>query len=387
MAFNFSYTDEQKMYLRILKEFSKKEVEPFALDHDEEASYNWNAINKMHELGLFGVNVPKEYGGANASTLTYVMIAEELSKYCASTGLAVCAVNSLVCTPLKEYGTEEQKKKYLGKICNEGKIAGFAITEPNAGSDSINQQTYVIDEGDKYVMNGTKIFITGGDVSDFYVVIAKLIPKLGRRGPIRAFIVEKNYKGFSVGKKENKLGIRASGTAELVFENCEIPKENLIPGKGFELAMDTLSSGRISVGAQAVGIAQGAINKCVEYMKQRKQFGQSLSKFQGLQWYIAEMQTKTDAARLLVYRAAALKDEGKSFDTEASMAKYYASEVAMAVTTKAVQIFGGYGFIKDFPVERYMRDAKITEIYEGTTEIQKNIIADNIFRGEYSDGN
>jgi butyryl-CoA dehydrogenase len=380
---DFNLTPAQKMIQKVVRDFAQKEVEPLASIIDEEERFPWETVKKMAAMKLLGLTVPKEYGGASADPLSYIISVEELSKVCASTGGIIAALNSLFIYPLTAYGTEEQKHKYLTPIANDMKIGAFGLTEPEAGSDAVRQDTTAVLDGDDYILNGTKIFISGGDIADFIIVFAKVVKnRKRRRGRITAFIVERGMPGFSTGTKEKKLGIRASGTAELVFEDCRVPKENILGeiGDGFNIAMDTLDNGRISIGAQALGIAQGAFDAALAYSKERKQFGQSISKFQAIQWMLADMATQIEAARLLVYKAASYKAEGKPLGTVSAQAKLYASEVAMAVTTKAIQIHGGYGYMKDYPVERYFRDAKITEIYEGTSEIQRLVIANNLLK-------
>jgi len=379
----FNLTPAQKMIQKVVREFAQREVEPLASIIDEEERFPWETVEKMAAMNLLGLTVPKEYGGAAADPLSYIITVEELSKVCASTGGIIAALNSLFVYPLTAYGTEEQKHRFLGPIAKNMKIGAYGLTEPEAGSDALKQETTAIPDGDDYILNGTKIFISGGDIADFILVFAKVVKnRKRRRGRITAFVVEKGMPGFSTGTKEKKLGIRASGTAELVFEDLRVPKENMIGdiGEGFNIAMDTLDNGRISIGAQALGIAQGAFDAALSYSKDRKQFSQSISKFQAIQWMLADMATQIEAARLLVYKAASYKAEGKPLGTVAAQAKLYASEVAMAVTTKAIQIHGGYGYMKDYPVERYFRDAKITEIYEGTSEIQRLVIAHNLLK-------
>ncbi|MDD5090602.1 MAG: acyl-CoA dehydrogenase family protein, partial [Candidatus Wallbacteria bacterium] len=316
-----------------------------------------------------------------ADSLSYILAVEELSKVCASTGGIIAALNSLFCYPVQKYGTEEQKHRFLTPLTDGSKIGAFALTEPEAGSDAVHLETTAVPDGKNYIVNGSKIFISGGDIADFVVVMAKVVPnRKRRRGRITAFVMERTAPGFSTGTKEKKLGIRASGTAELVFEDCPVPANNILGevGQGFDIAMDTLDCGRISIGAQALGIATGAFEAAVKYSKERKQFGQSISKFQAIQWMLADMSTRIDAARLLVYRAAHLKDQGRPIGLASAQAKLYASEVAMWATTKALQIHGGYGYMRDYPIQRFFRDAKITEIYEGTSEIQRLVIARHI---------
>ncbi|HOJ94982.1 MAG TPA: acyl-CoA dehydrogenase family protein, partial [Fervidobacterium nodosum] len=318
----------------------------------------------------------KEIGGAGGDYLTYIIAVEELAKVCATTSIILSAHTSLCCWPIFNFGTQQQKEKYLRPLLKGEMIGAFALTEPNAGSDAGNQQTTAKLVGDYYILNGSKIFITNGGVADVFIVFAMTDKSKGTKG-ISAFIVEKSFEGFKIGKPEKKMGIRGSSTTELIFEDCKVPKENLLgsEGMGFKIALQTLDGGRIGVGAQALGIAEGAIDEVLRYVKERKQFGKSIGSFQGIQWYIADMITKTRAAKLLVYDAAIKKDKGILTSADAAMAKKYASDVAMEVTTQAVQIFGGYGYTRDYPVERMMRDAKITQIYEGTNEVQKMVIA------------
>jgi butyryl-CoA dehydrogenase len=377
----FGLTKEQELVKQMLQEFVINEVRPIAAEIDETEEFPMETMRKMAKLGLMGLPFPKEYGGAGGDYSSYIMAVEELGKACASTSVALSAHVSLCCSPIYYYGNEEQKKKYLPALLKGEKIGAFGLTEPNAGTDAAGQQTIARLEGDYYILNGSKVFITNGGVADVFIIFAMTDRSKGTRG-ISAFIVEKNFEGFSIGKKEDKMGIRASSTTELIFKDIKVPKENLLgkEGKGFSIAMGTLDGGRIGIAAQALGIAGGALDEAVKYMKDRKQFGKSISIFQGLQWYIAEMGTKVEAAKLLVYKAASLKEKGLPYGTEAAMAKLFASETAMEVTTKVVQIFGGYGYTRDYPVERMMRDAKITEIYEGTSEVQKMVIAANILK-------
>ena len=373
---DFTLSKKHEMARTLFKEFAEKEVKPLAQDVDENEQFPVETVAKMAKAGFLGIPVPKEYGGQGCDPLTYVMCVEELSKVCGTTGVIVSAHTSLCADPILTYGTEEQKQKYLVPLAKGEKLGAFGLTEPGAGTDAAGQQTTAVLDGDNYILNGSKIFITNGGVADTFIVFAMTDKSQGTRG-ISAFIVEKDFPGFSIGKKEDKLGIRASSTTELIFENCIVPKENLIgkEGKGFGIAMKTLDGGRIGIAAQALGIAEGAYEEAVKYMKERKQFGRPLSAFQGLQWMIAEMETKIEAAKLLVYKAAWLKQNKMPYSVDAAKAKLFAAEVAMDVTTKAVQIHGGYGYTKEYPVERMMRDAKITEIYEGTSEVQKMVIA------------
>ena len=372
----FGLTTEQRLIKQMVKSFALNEVKPIAAEVDETERFPMENVKKMGELGMMGIPFDKKYGGAGGDVLSYILTVEELSKVCATTGVIVSAHTSLGAGAINDFGTEEQKQKYLAPLAKGEKIGAFGLTEPGAGTDAAGQQTVAVLDGDHYVLNGSKIFITNGGVADTFVIFAMTDKKQGTRG-ISAFIVEKGFSGFSIGKKEDKLGIRASSTTELIFENCVVPKENLIGKecKGFGIAMKTLDGGRIGIAAQALGIAEGAYEEAVKYMKERKQFGRPLSAFQGLQWMIADMETKIEAAKLLVYKAAWLKQNKMPYSVDAAKAKLFAAEVAMDVTTKAVQIHGGYGYTKEYPVERMMRDAKITEIYEGTSEVQKMVIA------------
>ncbi|MCI5765092.1 MAG: acyl-CoA dehydrogenase [Clostridiales bacterium] len=373
---DFKWNEDQELLLAMFREFVDNEIRPIAAELDEEERFPAELIPKLGEVGMMGIPIPEEYGGTGVGNLEYVMAVEEISKACASTGVTVSAHTSLCCWPILTYGTEEQKQKYLPDLASGAKIGAFGLTEPNAGTDAAMQRTTAEDKGDYYLLNGSKIFITNGEVADVYVVFAMTDKEAGNKG-ISAFILEKGMEGFSFGSHEKKMGIRGSSTCELVFENVKVPKENLLGqvGKGFKIAMSTLDGGRIGIAAQALGIAQGAIDEAVKYVKERVQFGRPISKFQNTQFTLADMQTKVDAARLLVYRAAAKKDAGEPYSAEAAMAKLFASETASDVTRRAVQLFGGYGYTRDYPVERMMRDAKITEIYEGTSEVQKMVIS------------
>ena len=377
----FGLTTEQQLVKQMVKSFALNEVKPIAAEVDETEKFPMKNVKKMGKLGMMGIPFPKEYGGAGGDVLSYILTVEELSKVCATTGVIVSAHASLGAGAINDFGTEEQKQKYLVPLAKGEKIGAFGLTEPGAGTDAAGQQTVAVLEGDHYVLNGSKIFITNGGVADIFVIFAMTDKKQGTRG-ISAFIVEKDFPGFSIGKVEDKLGIRGSSTTELIFENCIVPKENLLgkEGKGFSMAMKTLDGGRIGIAAQALGIAEGAYEEAIKYMKERKQFGRNLGAFQGLQWIVAEMDTKIEAARHLVYKAAWLKQNKLPYSVEAARAKLFAAEVAMEVTTKAVQIHGGYGYTKDYPVERMMRDAKITEIYEGTSEVQKMVISSAALR-------
>ncbi|GAA0182482.1 acyl-CoA dehydrogenase [Clostridium sediminicola] len=377
----FSILKEYEMVQQLYREFAEQEVKPLAEEVDEEERFPVETVEKMVKCGFMGIPFPKKYGGQGGDNLAYSMAVEELSKACATTGVIVSAHTSLCAAPIYQSGTEEQKQKYLVPLAKGEKLGAFGLTEPNAGTDAAGQQTTAVLEGDHYILNGSKIFITNAGYADIYIVMAMTDKSKGTRG-ISAFIVEADYEGFTIGKKEAKLGIKGSATCELIFENVKVPKENLLgkEGKGFKIAMQTLDGGRIGIASQALGIAQGAIDETVKYVKERKQFGRSLSKFQNTQFQLAEMQAKTDAARLLVYRAAKAKDNKENYSVYAAMAKLVAAETAMEVTTKAVQLHGGYGYTREYPVERMMRDAKITEIYEGTSEVQKMVIAGSMLK-------
>ncbi|WP_346929794.1 acyl-CoA dehydrogenase [Clostridium sp.] len=378
---NFSLTKEQELVKQMVREFAINEVKPIAAEIDVTERFPMENVEQMARYKMLGIPFPTEFGGAGGNNVSYAMTVEELSKVCGTTGVIVSAHTSLCGAPIYQFGTQEQKEKYLTPLAKGEKLGAFGLTEPNAGTDAAGQQTTAVLEGDHYVLNGSKIFITNGGVADIFVVFAMTDKSKGTRG-ISAFIVEKDFPGFSIGKVEEKLGIRASSTTELVFENCIVPKENLLgkEGKGFAVAMQTLDGGRIGIAAQALGLAQGALDEAVAYMKERKQFGKSIAAFQGLQWMVADMDVQIEAARLLVYKAAYKKDMGQPYSVDAARAKLYASEVAMDVTTKAVQLFGGYGYTKEYPVERMMRDAKITEIYEGTSQVQRMVIAGSLLK-------
>lgn len=365
----------------MIREFAEKEVKPLAAEIDELERFPIETVEKMSKIGIMGIPVPIEYGGQGGTNQMYTMAVEELSRVCATTGVIVSAHTSLCIAPILENGTQEQKMKYIPKLASGEWIGAFGLTEPNAGTDAAMQQTTAVDAGDKWILNGSKIFITNAGYAHIYILIAMTDKSQGTKG-ISAFIVEQGTPGFTIGKKEKKLGIRGSATCELIFENCEIPKENLLGkvGKGFGLAMKTLDGGRIGIAAQALGIAQGAMDETVKYTKERKQFGKSIAKFQNTQFQLADMETKVQATRLLVRNAAYKKDQGQPYSTDAAMAKLFAAETAMEITTKAVQFHGGYGYTREYPVERMMRDAKITEIYEGTSEVQRMVISGNLLK-------
>lgn len=378
---NFQLTREQELVRQMVREFAINEVKPIAAEIDETERFPMENVEKMAKLGMMGIPFSKEYGGANGDVLSYILAVEELSKVCGTTGVILSAHTSLCASLINEFGKPAQKEKYLTPLAKGEKIGAFGLTEPGAGTDAAGQQTTAVLDGDNYILNGSKIFITNGGVAETFIIFAMTDKSKGTKG-ISAFIVEKDFPGFSIGKVEEKMGIRASSTTELIMENCIVPKENLIgqEGRGFGIAMKTLDGGRIGIAAQALGIAEGALEEAVNYLKERKQFGRSLSAFQGLQWMVAEMSTKIEAARYLVYKAAFNKQAGIPYSIDAARAKLFAADVAMEVTTKAVQLFGGYGYTKEYPVERMMRDAKITEIYEGTSEVQKMVIAGSILR-------
>ncbi len=378
---DFSLTKHEELFLQMIREFAEKEVKPLAAEIDEQERFPIETVEKMGKLGLMGIPFPVEYGGAGGTNQIYSMAVEELSRACGTTGVVVSAHTSLCCAPIYESGTEEQKKKYLPKLCSGEWIGAFGLTEPNAGTDAAGQQTTAVATEEGYILNGSKIFITNAEYAHVYIVIAMTDKSLGVKG-ISAFIVEKGTPGFSIGKKEKKLGIRGSATCELIFENCVIPKENLLGkvNEGFKIAMKTLDGGRIGIAAQALGIAQGAMDETVKYTKERKQFGKSIAQFQNTQFQLADLETKIQASRLLVRVAAYKKDKKMPYSVDAAQAKLFAAETAMEVTVKAVQLHGGYGYTRDYPVERMMRDAKITEIYEGTSEVQRMVISANLLK-------
>lgn len=373
---NFSLSKEHEMLREMYRSFTVNEVKHLAEEIDEEERFPVETVEKLARYGFFGIPFPKEYGGAGGDNLAYAMAVEELSKACGTTGVIVSAHTSLCAAPIYEFGTEEQKQKFLIPLAKGEKLGAFGLTEAGAGTDAAGQQTKAFLEGDEYVINGSKIFITNAGYADIYIVMAMTDKAAGTRG-ISAFIVEKGTPGFSIGKKEKKMGIRGSATCELIFENCRIPKDNLLGkiGQGFKIAMKTLDGGRVGIASQALGLAQGAIDETVKYTKERKQFNKPIAAFQNTQFQLADMQTKTEAARMLVYKAACMKDMKVDYATAAAMAKLYASETAMEVTNKAVQLHGGYGYTREYGVERMMRDAKITEIYEGTSEVQRMVIS------------
>ena len=376
---DFKLSKEHELLRKMYREFAQNEVKPLAAELDEEERFPKETIPKLAKLGMLGIPFPKKYGGAGADVLVSAICIEELSKQCASTGDIVATHNGLCCDPIMTYGTPEQKAKYLPMLTTGHHVGAFALTEPNAGSDASKGQTEAKLVGDHYVMNGSKIFITNGYVADVFVVFAMTDKTRGTKG-ISAFIVESSFPGFSVGKHEEKLGLHGSPTAEIVFQDCIVPKENLlgVEGKGFSIAMATLDGGRIGIAAQGLGIAEGALEEAIKYTKERVQFGKRISQFQNTQFQLADMELGCEAGRLLTYQAAIAKGEGKRYTKQAAMAKLFTSEHAMKTTTKVVQLFGGYGYTREYPVERMMRDAKITEIYEGTSEVQRMVIASNL---------
>lgn len=376
---DFNLSREHLLLRKMMADFTENEVKPIAAETDATCEYPRENIEKLFDLGIMGMCIPKEYGGAGADALASAIAIEEISKACASTGDIVATHNGLCCDPIMAHGTPEQKAKYLPMLCKGHKVGAFALTEPNAGSDASKGQTEAVLVGDHYVMNGAKIFITNGYVADVFVVFAMTDKSKGTKG-ISAFIVESSFPGFSVGKHEEKMGLHGSPTAEIVFTDCIVPKENLLgkEGRGFSIAMQTLDGGRIGIAAQALGIAEGALAEAINYTKGRVQFGKPISKFQHTQFAFADMELGCEIGRLLTYQAAVLKDQGVRFTKQAAMAKLHTSEHAMKTTTKALQMFGGYGYTKDYPMERMMRDAKITEIYEGTSEVQRIVISANM---------
>ena len=372
---NFTMSPEHEMMRKSIRDFTVNEIEPGASERDEKEEFSREIFEKMAQMELTGIPWPEEYGGAGDDYLSYVIAVEEISRVDASAGVTLSAHTSLCSWPIYKYGNKEQKKKYLTPLARGEKLGGYGLTEPSAGSDAGSLQTTAVLDGDHYVLNGNKIFITNADDGEIYVVFASTDKSQRARG-ISAFIVEKGTPGFSFGKKEKKLGIRSSATNELIFDDCRVPKENLLgkEGEGFKIAMTTLDGGRNGIAAQALGIAQGALDAAVDYAKTREQFGRPIADFQAVSFMIADMGTKIEAARLLTYQAAYLESQNLPYAKESAMSKLYASDVAMEVTVNAVQIFGGYGYSREYPVERFMRDAKITQIYEGTNEIQRLVI-------------
>ena len=383
---DFTLDKKHEMARTLFREFAETEVKPLAQETDETEQFPRETVKKLQKYGMMGIPVPKQYGGQGCDILTYVMCVEEMSKVCGTTGVIVSAHTSLCVDPILNFGTEEQKQKYLPKLCGGEWLGAFGLTEPGAGTDAQGCQTKAVLDGDEWVLNGSKCFITNGKEADVYIVIAVTNIDVDAKGrkkkSFSAFIVEKGTPGFSFGTKEKKMGIRGSATYELIFEDCRIPKDALLGplGKGFMIAMKTLDGGRIGIAAQALGIAEGALERTIAYTKERKQFGRSIAAQQNTQFQLADMYAKVEAAKNLVYKAALAKMTQKTYSVEAATAKLFASEVAMEVTTKAVQLFGGYGYIREYDVERMMRDAKITEIYEGTSEVQRMVISGAILK-------
>ncbi|WOV84639.1 acyl-CoA dehydrogenase [Sporosarcina jeotgali] len=373
---NFTLSEEHEMIRKMVRDFAEKDVAPTAAERDEEERFDMDIFKKMAELGLTGIPWPEEYGGIGGDYLAYVIAVEELSRVCASTGVTLSAHTSLAGWPVFKYGTEEQKQKYLRPMAEGSKIGAYGLTEPQSGSDAGGMKTTAKLDGDDYILNGSKIFITNGGIADIYIVFAVTDADSKHKGTT-AFIVEADYPGFSVGKKEKKLGIRSSPTTEIIFDNCRVPKENMLgeEGQGFIIAMKTLDGGRNGIAAQAVGIAQGALDAATGYAKERVQFGKPIAANQGIGFKLADMATATEASRLLTYQAAWLESNNLPYGKASAMAKLMAGDTAMKVTTEAVQVYGGYGYTKDYPVERFMRDAKITQIYEGTQEVQRLVIS------------
>jgi alkylation response protein AidB-like acyl-CoA dehydrogenase len=377
---SYFLTDEQLMIQDMVREFSRKVVAPTAMKRDETREFPAENFEKMAELGLMGMMVPSEYGGAGTDTVSYVLALSEIAYSCASTAVVMSVHNSIVCESVCRYGTEDQKKRYLPALVSGKSIGAFALTEPQAGSDPVSQKTSAVKDGDYYVLNGTKRFITTGKNAGLTIATANTEPAKKHKG-ISAFLLAKGTPGFIIGKTEDKMGLRASDTTDLIFDNCRVHKKDLLgnEGDGFKIAMTALDCGRIGIGAQSVGVAQAALDAAVKYSTEREQFGQTISKFQGLRWMIAEMATELEAARQLTLSAAATKDRGEKYTLEASMAKLYASEMVNRTVAKALQIHGGYGYIKEYPVERFYRDARVLTIYEGTSEIQKVVISNHIY--------
>lgn len=372
-------TDEQRMIRDLARDFAKNEIKPVSGDLDREGRFPSELVRRLGELGFMGIFIPEEYGGSGLDTFSYVLALEEICKACASTGVIMSVNNSLVCEPILRFGTEKQKEKYLPPLSRGEKLGCFSLSEPAAGSDAGSITATAIRDGDHYIINGTKNWVTNGPEADVIILFASTDPSKRHKG-ITAFIVEKETPGVIIGRREQKLGIKASSTSQLIFEECRVPAQNRLgdEGQGFKIAMQTLDAGRIGIGTQAVGIAQAAFEEAVRYSKERESFGRRISEFQGIQFMLADMATRIEAARLLVWQAALMKDRGTRITKQAAMAKLFSSETAMWVTTKAIQIHGGYGYTIEYPVERHFRDAKITEIYEGTSEIQRIVIASRV---------
>jgi butyryl-CoA dehydrogenase len=379
---NFDLDDQQQMIRDSAREFAEKEIKPVAGEFDEQGKFPSEIVKKLGQLGFMGMMVPEEYGGAEMDAVSYAIAVEEISRGDASVGVTMSVNNSLVCQPILDFGSEDLKKKYLPALAEGRHLGAFSLTEPEAGTDAGAVQCTAVLDGDEYVINGTKVFVTNGGQADIILLFASTDRSLKTKG-IAAFIVEKGTPGFSVGKKEDKMGMRASDTSELIFEDCRIPKGNLVgkEGMGFKIAMSALDGGRIGIASQAVGIGQACLEEAIKYSKQRKQFGKPICEFQAIQWTLADMATEIEAARLLTYKAAFAKDKGLRFSKEAAQAKLFASEAAVKASINAVQIHGGYGYMKEYDVERYFRDSKLTEIYEGTSEVQRLVIAASVLKG------
>lgn len=375
----FQLTNEQLMIQSMVREFSRKVLAATAMERDKSKEFPAENLKKMGELGLMGMFIPPEYNGEGADTISYVLALSEIAYSCASTAVVMSVHNSIVCESILKFGTEKQKKKYLPKLADADIIGAFALTEPHAGSDPVAQATTAEKDGDDYIINGSKCFITSGKNCGLVIVTAKTNESLKHKG-ISAFIVDRGTPGMKAGEPEDKMGLRASDTTDLIFENCRVPKENMLgqEGEGFLIAMSGLDSGRIGIAAQSVGVAQAAFDAAVNYTKKREQFGQKISKFQGIRWILADMAVEIEAARQLMFSAAAMKDRGENYTLQASIAKLYASEMVNRITAKAIQMHGGYGFIKEYPVERFYRDARVFTIYEGTSEIQRVVISNNV---------
>jgi len=374
-------TDEQLMIQTMVRDFSREVIAPTAAERDKTKEFPGDNLKQLGELGFMGMMVPPEYNGSGADTVSYVLALSEVAYSCASTAVVMSVHNSIVCESLLRYGTEDQKQRFL-KVLATGEIIGaFALTEPNAGSDPVRQTTKAVRDGDSYILNGTKRFITTGKNAGVVIVTAKTDDTKRHKG-ISAFLVKKETPGFTIGQLEDKMGLRASDTVDLLFEDCRIPAEDMLgkEGEGFKIAMTGLDGGRIGISAQSVGVAQAALDAAVQYAKEREQFGQSISRFQGLRWIVADMATEIEAARQLMLSASAMKDRGENYTAQASMAKLFSSEMVNRVTAKALQIHGGYGYIKEYPVERYYRDARVFTIYEGTSEIQRIVISNHVFK-------
>lgn len=379
MSMSYPLTEEQSLIKNMVREFAENEVKPIAAEIDKNHRFPTETVERMKELSLFGLSTPEELGGAGGDVLSYIIAVEELSRVCGTHGVILSAHVSLSMFPILKFGTPEQQKKYIPDMASGKKLGAFCLTEPGAGTDAASQKTVAELKGDKYILNGSKVFITNGAVAEVFIVFAMTDKSKGLKG-ITAFVVEKSFPGFQVGQTEDKMGICASSTTEIIFKDCEVPVANMLgkEGEGFKIAMQTLDGGRVGIAAQALGIAQGALEAAISYAKERVQFGKPISANQGIQWMLADMATRVEASRHLTYQAANMKEAGARFSKEAAMAKLFAAETAMDVTTKSVQIHGGIGYTRSYPVERMMRDAKITEIYEGTSEVQRMVIAGNI---------